>query len=177
MLFKVEIANWSHYKYDKKRPYLIRYETTPDISKGHGNMIFHQSRFSSLNKARKVADDLSKFFTDCYLYLDLVYTKLKQLEIAVNISEKYLQLDFNDLEKSRVKLLNNSVGQIEAYKHIDDFNYHISLLKKFCFNISKEYYSTANLIFQQLLSFEDHFRNLYRSAQQLSETNSLRLFQ
>lgn len=176
MLFKIKLADYSHYKFDKKEPYILRYEWVPDISKGIQNQIIHQSSFSNLRNAQKVADDLSKLLADAYLYLDLVFTKLKQLEVSIKITEKYLQLDFNELEKVRIQLLKNSLKTKKAYEHIEVFDNYINLLKKFCFNISRDYYSIANQIFQQLISFEEHFINLYRSSKILSEKNQLRLF-
>ena len=174
-MFQIKIEDQSHYK-NEKFPYQILYEQTPDISKGSDKLVIHQSRFSNLKKAQKVANDLSKFLDEAFVFVDLIYTKLKQLEICDVEQNRYLKIDFNTIEKSRIHLFKSRSLSLPAYTHISNIDSFIQNLKYWCFNISKQYYSTANKLFQFLLSFEQHFKNTYRSSQILSNSHNLKMF-
>ena len=174
-MFQIKIEDQSHYK-NEKFPYQILYEQTPDISKGSDKIVIHQSRFSNLKKAQKVANDLSNFLDESFMFLDLIYTKLKQLEIADVSQDLYLKIDFNSIEKSRLIVFKSRSLAFPAYVHIRNLDIFLQNLKYWCFNISKQYYSTANKLFQFLLSFEEHFKNSYRSAQILSDSKKFSMF-
>lgn len=174
-MFSIKISDQSRYK-DESQPYVIRYELIPDITKGVNNKIIHESRFTNCKKAEKVASDLSNFLDESFHFLELIYTKLKQLELAVITDKKYLLLDFNEIENARIYLIQTRVKQREAHDHITSLRRFLNLLKQWCFNIKKCYRDLANSTFQMLLSFELHFKNSYRSAKLLSETDSLKLF-
>lgn len=176
MQFKIKIEDLSRYKSEKKIPYSIRYELLPDNTKGIGNVIIHESKFSNLTKAQRVADDLSRFLAECHLYLDLVYTKLKQLEIGVNLKAADYDYNYQQLELLRIQVLKNSHKVLFAYEHIAYLLGFLHALKGFCFTIDKGYYSLVNGVFEQLQSFESFFVNSYRSAKLLSEKNELKLF-
>ena len=174
-MFQIKIEDQSHYK-NEKFPYQILYEQTPDISKGSDKLVIHQSRFSNLKKAQKVANDLSKFLDEAFVFVDLIYTKLKQLEICDVEQNRYLKIDFNTIEKSRIHLFKSRSLSLPAYTHISNIDSFIQCLKYWCFNIPRGYYSTANKLFQLLLSFEEHFKNTYRSSEILSDSKKLSMF-
>ena len=174
-MFQIKIEDQSHYK-NEKFPYQILYEQAPDISKGSGKLVIHQSRFSNLKKAQKVANDLSNFLDESFIFLDLIYTKLKQLEICDVSENQYLKIDFNSIEKSRILLFKTRSLFRPAYTHISNIDSFIQHLKYWCFNVSKQYYTTADKLFQFLLSFEEHFKNSYRSAQILSDSKKFSMF-
>lgn len=175
-MFKIQIYEVLLKNNEATPPYVIRYELVPDISKGAFNHFIHQSEYKSLAKAKRVAGDLSIYLSDSYMFLDLVYTKLKQLEITLNQSEKYLRIDFNKVENVRVNLLKNSQKSLFAYDHIDNIKRFLSSLKYWCFAISKNYTTAANQLFRMLLDFESAFVNGYRSAEILSNNNQLKFF-
>lgn len=174
-MFQIKIEDQSHYK-NEKYPYQILYEQTPDISKGSDKLVIHQSRFSNLKKAQKVANDLSNFLDESFMFLDLIYTKLKQLEIADVSQDLYLNIDFNSIEESRLIVFKSRGYVFPAYVHIRNLDIFLQNLKYWCFNISKQYYSTANKLFQLVLSFEEHFKNTYRSSEILSKSHNLKMF-
>ena len=175
-MFKIEIEDLRRYEAKMKAPYYLRYELNPDITKGSEKLIYHGSAFSSLRSAQSVAGKLSEYFTDCYFLLDLIYTKLKQLEIAVKDVPKYLKVDFNRIEKSRCDLLKNSQKTLQAWAHINAIKDFTNNLKYWCFSVSKEFSAAANNLFRILLDFEAHFINTYRSAKILVECNQLKMF-
>jgi len=175
-MFKIQIADFSYNKREKAAPYAIRYELIPDISKGVENKIIHESRFSNLRKARKVADTLSQYLQSSAEFLDLVYTKLKQIEISVNDLPKQLRVDFNRVEKHRSNMLIQSLVTLPAHEHISNILQFCTVLKYWCFAISKDFRNKANQLFAMLLNFEESFINAYRSAEQLTETKQLKLF-
>ena len=94
-----------------------------------------------------------------------------------DVSENlYLKIDFNSIEKSRIHLFKTRSLSLPAYAHISNIDSFIQNLKYWCFNVSKEYYCTANKLFQFLLSFEEHFKNTYRSSEILSNSHNLKMF-
>ena len=176
-MFKIKIENVPAYrKAENIQPYLIRYELIPDNSKNAWVPVYHQSTFTSYRKALKVAADLSIYLNDAFIFLDLVYTKLKQLEISVCQDVKYLKIDFNRVERGRISLLKGAGLELPAYKHIENLKEFLGSLKYWCFAICEKYTSVANQLFKFLLDFEEGFVNGYRSAQMLSEKHSLKLF-
>ena len=154
----------------------IRYELTPDLTKGLNKIIVHQSQFSNLVKAKIVSHQLSQFLIDSYYFLDLIYTKLSQLEISLNQSEKYLKIDFNKIQEYRIKCVSDSQTQHFAYYHINNIKDFLAGLKYWCFMISKNYYHVYNRLFKLLLYFEEMFIKTYRSSQILSADNKLKFF-
>lgn len=174
-MFKIKISDLSVYE-NQPFPYQIVYETAPDISKGCKNLTYHESNFKTQKAALAVADDLTKFLDESFTFLELIYLRLKQLELTVNQSKEYLKINLLDIEKTRIVVLKEQTKQLFAHEHISNLLQYHSHLKYWCFAITKEYYTTANKLYQLLESFETHFINSYRSAQILSENKTLKLF-
>lgn len=175
-MFKIEIEKRTLLKGENYPLYFIRYELVPDISKGVENRIIHEANYKNLQIARKNAEILSNYLSEINLILDLVYTKLKQIEVSLNQTNSYLRIDFNKIEKSRIHLLVKSSLILPAYIHIDNLIKFLNNLKYWCFAISKDFYTAANQLFKMLLNVEESFVNNYRSAQILSEKNQLKIF-
>lgn len=174
-MFKIKLAENLNFS-KKESIYSIIYETQPDISKGAANLKFHQSDFTNKKKANSVAVSLGCFLEESFLFLDLIYLKLKQLENAVFDNKQYLKIDFNRIENSRFKLLTTKEKSLFAYEHINNISDYINQLKYWCFSINSNYNKVADSLFQMLVSFQVHFINTYRSSEQLHETKKLNLF-
>ena len=175
-MFKIEIEKRHLVYHQNDSPYFIRYELIPDISKGVYNRIIHEANYTNLQLALKDASKLSEYITEISVVLDLIYTKIKQIEISINQSAKYLKIDFNRVEQARITLLITSSVTLPAHIHISNIMSFINSLKYWCFAICKNYQTIANQLFKMLLELEQSFINTYRSAQMLNESNQLKLF-
>lgn len=173
-MFKIKIQDFSHYKYEKQIPYSIRYELSPDAD--FSGFKIHESRFSCLKTAHKVAADLSRYLTDSYFFLDLVYSKIKQLEYSYNLKPEYLCKDLSHFEIVRSNLLKTACTKDFAYNHIAALKSFIYALKDWCFIISESFKNQANAIYHLLEDFQISFINTYRSASENSENKQLKIF-
>ena len=174
-MFKVKLSDYYHHT-QQKESYCIIYETTPDISKGAANLKFHQSVFTNRKKALAVASSLGCFLEESFLFLDLIYLKLKSLENAVFDNKQYLKIDFNRIENARFKILATKEKSLFACEHINNISDYINQLKYWCFAINEVFAKMADSLFKMLISFQVHFINTYRSSEQLHETKNLNLF-
>lgn len=175
-MFKIEIQKRRRLNGENDAPYFIRYEILPDISKGAFNRVMHEANYRNLQLAIKDAGKLSDYLAEISVVLDLVYTKLKQIDVCLNQCDKYLKIDFNRVENDRIKLLRDSQKTLFAYDHIKNITLFLNSLKYWCFAISKDYQNTANQLFKMLLNVEESFVNNYRSAQILNSKNHLKIF-
>lgn len=163
-------------KIKEKEPYYILVERCPLIEAVDGKTVFYQSNYSSKQKAKIAAAQIEKYFENSFFFLDLIYSKIKQLELTELVNQNFNKSLFSVFENSRIDLILSSKKEMYAWAHIDCFLIHIRNLKKMCFAVSSYYSPYSNSLFDFLVEFEKSFIRTYRSFGILNEGGQLQFF-
>ncbi|SEF62462.1 hypothetical protein SAMN05421847_0482 [Halpernia humi] len=163
-------------KIKSKEPYFILVERVPLLESVNGKTLWYQTNFSSRKKAKSCALQIEKYLDNSFIFLDLIYTKIKQLEFIEVETLIFNKNILAQMELSRIALISSSKSPNYAWYFIEKFNEYIKALKRVCFIVDSKYFKLASSLWDFLIEFEASFIRTYRSFGVLSNGGQLQFF-